>query len=387
MSITINSSPSANASVHDALYHVVTSTNIAQPNFKYVFDVYINSVQVARVKLFQDVTTSKGIFNAEKIIRNYVLSSFSPSTTATSFRYTTNNIRLSYEVKYGEEYGGTTYTNLTTATYTVWNYYNDAFTTPNAYLIASYSYKWLTNRTTYESLFDDAFFVSFLSDSDSKNLRLRVKLYDSTGAVLSTTTGNNVLCNRLTILDLSPTGINAYMPTTIIDDIDYAYGVQVYDGTTYSDEIYIKITCNTRFTPVNLYFLNQLGGYDTFAFRLVNKRNDSVERKSYQKLNWTYSSGSMVRYNSSNVMNAGTVDFGVNRSVAIKLSSDYIPIADNNWLRELIASPEVYMLKNGFFYPVEIKTTTWEEKIAVADKLVQFNLEIDLGLKINSQYR
>ena len=387
MSITVNSSPNADASIHDALYHVVTSTNIAQPNFKYVFDVYVNSVQIARVKLFQDVTTSKGIFNAEKIIRNYITNYFLPTTSLTSFKYTSNNIRLSYEIKYGEEYGGTTYTNLTSATYTVWNYYNDAFTLPNAYLISSYSYKWLTNRTSFESIYDDPVFVSFLSDSDSKNLKLKVTVYDSSWTALTDVTGPYVLCNRFTILDLCPAAINAYMTSVIDTETDYGYGVQVYDGTTYSDEIRFVITCNARFTPVNIYFLNQLGGYDSFAFRLVNKRTDSFEHKSFQKLDWTYSSGSMVRYNSSNVINAGSVDYGIDKSVSLKLSSDYISIADNNWLRELIASPEVYMLKNNFFYPVVIKSTTWEEKIAVADKMVQFNLDIDLGKKFNSQYR
>jgi hypothetical protein len=71
----------------------------------------------------------------------------------------------------------------------------------------------------------------------------------------------------------------------------------------------------------------------------------------------------------------------------MKLSSDYINISDYNWLRELIESPEIYLLKNGYYYPVTITGTTWEEKIEVADKMVNFTLDIDLGKKYNSQSR
>lgn len=389
MAITVNSSPASYSSGQDALYHVVTSTNVAQPNFKYVFDVYVAAALVARVKLFPDPTTSKGIFNAEKIVRNYFAAYFGLDNSLTTFNYTTNNIKLDYEIKYGEEYGGTTYTNLVTATYTVANYYNDLFTDPYLSQLSSTSYRWLTNRgLNTEASYNDPLYVPFLSDSDSKNLRLRVRVYNEAGTVLSTTTGANVLCSRLTMLDLCGIAVDDYLlgAGAIITADTYSYGVSVYDGTTYSDEIKIKQVCNARFTPVNITFLNQLGGYESFYFRLVNKRTDNFDRKSYQKLDYTYSSGNMVPIINSTV-NAGGVNYAVSKTATMRLSSDYITIAENNWLRELIASTDVYLTYNNYFYPVLIKSSTWEEKVNVADKMVQFNLDVDFGKSFNSQYR
>ena len=52
MAITIKSSPGAYSSANKGLYHVVTSSNSTQPNFKFVFDVLINNITIASIKLF-----------------------------------------------------------------------------------------------------------------------------------------------------------------------------------------------------------------------------------------------------------------------------------------------------------------------------------------------
>jgi len=79
MAITVQSSPSAFSSAHDALYHVVTSSNVANSNFKYVFDLSIGGNLVATIKAFPD-TGGYGIFDASPIVRNYFDSGFNPAT-------------------------------------------------------------------------------------------------------------------------------------------------------------------------------------------------------------------------------------------------------------------------------------------------------------------
>ncbi len=98
MAITVNSTPESYASAHDDLWFVATSTNVAQSNFKFVFDVYINSVQVARVKQYPDPTSSKGYFNAGNIVRNYLSSYFKPNSTQTLFSYDGDDIYVNYEI-------------------------------------------------------------------------------------------------------------------------------------------------------------------------------------------------------------------------------------------------------------------------------------------------
>lgn len=124
MAITINSTPESYPSAQDDLYFVATSTNATQAGFKYVFDVLINSTIVARIKLFPDPATAKGIFNAGGVVRDYLSSYFKPNTTQTAFSYTGNDLYIGYEVRFGEEYGGITYTNLASGNYKAFNFVN-----------------------------------------------------------------------------------------------------------------------------------------------------------------------------------------------------------------------------------------------------------------------
>jgi len=96
MAITINSIPEQYASLHDELWFVVDSTNKASTNFKYVFDVYVDSVLIARIKQFPDVTSTKGIFNAGNIMRNYAQSYFIPNTSQILFSGSNNNLYKEY---------------------------------------------------------------------------------------------------------------------------------------------------------------------------------------------------------------------------------------------------------------------------------------------------
>ncbi len=94
MAITVNSIPEQYASLHDDLWFVATSTNVASSNFKYVFDIYVDAVLVARIKQFPDVISNKGIFNAGNIMRNYAQSYFIPNAATTLFSGSNDNIFL-----------------------------------------------------------------------------------------------------------------------------------------------------------------------------------------------------------------------------------------------------------------------------------------------------
>ena len=64
-----------------------------------------------------------------------------------------------------------------------------------------------------------------------------------------------------------------------------------------------------------------------------------------------------------------------------------ISAANYNWLRELIGSPEVYMYQNGYYFPVIIKTSNWEQKIKYSDKMNVLELDVEYSRKLNGQFR
>jgi len=133
MAITINSSPDIYSSLHAPLWFVLSSTNTAQTNFKYVCDVYVGGNLVARLKSFPQPVSSKGIFNVAPVVRNYWASYFKPDIiTPSAFSYTGSDIYVDYELKFGEEYGGTTYLDLITTSKFGYNYIQDYLYTPTS---------------------------------------------------------------------------------------------------------------------------------------------------------------------------------------------------------------------------------------------------------------
>jgi hypothetical protein len=132
-----------------------------------------------------------------------------------------------------------------------------------------------------------------------------------------------------------------------------------------------------------------LGGFDSFGFRLINKQSREFTRNQYQRNVWQYDNGStsMKMFDTYRRMNPSVVTNASQMSVTYKLRSDLISAANFNWLRELIGSPEVYMFQNGFYFPVNIRTNNWEQKIKYLDKTNVLELDVEYSRKLNGQFR
>ena len=380
MAITVVQSPEAKASLHDDLWHIVTSNNTGNSGFKYVFDVYVSSALVARIKSFPDPSEDCGIFNAGNIVRNYWASYFKPNTTQTAFSCSTSGIFVAYTIKYGEEYGGTLYTNLATANYEAFNYYNPIFRDWSSSYLSQYIGKWLTSRdrNNLEVGYSERLYASWLNYGFPDVLQSLKVTVD--GGAEQTGTGN--FTSALQIFDVSPAAINAYFASTVIPSTATSYKVRINSG----DYLTIKIVCN-RYEVETLHFLNSLGGYDTMTFRLVNREERTASRQSYQRPGWELASDAISRYDANKKMYAGSVNHAISQNVSFILISDYLTETDHNWLKDLIMSPEVYLEKSGYYYPVTIGTNNWAEKVKVADKMFNLTIEVLYSRSVNSQFR
>jgi hypothetical protein len=395
MAITVNSIPEQYASLHDDLWFVVDSTNKASSNFKYVFDVYVDATLVARIKQFPDITSTKGIFNAGNIMRNYAQSYFKPGPIQNLFNGGGNDIYKEYTIKYGEEYGGTTYTNLLEQTYVAFNFYYPDFYDPaqSPTYYKSYLNKWLTNRDTsnIECAFTDKLHIGYMTASGvTTNVYPSVQLYNENGTTSGSavTTGTDPR-DTFSLLDISPSGINGWYESTVIPSTAYAYGIKLHNGTSFGPEVKVKLVCNPNYSPVALHFLNQLGGYDTMHFRLVNKESRQTESKQYEGNKYRYNSSAtaMRTYDDYKRINPGATKYVVEHSTMYKLRSNYLNVTDYNWLAELIQSPEVYFEQGGYYYPIVTMTSNWEEKKRISDKMFNLELDVQIANKKYSQFR
>ena len=109
----INYAPSYLQGVYNPIIWSVTSNQIAQPNFSYVFDVYINGTFEIRLKVKPN-PSGAGMIDVSQICQSYLKNDRIPETVinTTTFLHLfadNTNSSLHLLVKAGEEYGGILY--------------------------------------------------------------------------------------------------------------------------------------------------------------------------------------------------------------------------------------------------------------------------------------
>lgn len=382
MAITIASVPASYTSAHDALWHVVTSDNSTQSNFKYVFDILIGGSIIATTKVYP-TDSGVGVIDVAPFIRNYFANGFNDDGSG-FVRHADGFLHVDYTIRYGEEYNFTTYSNLTSGSYKGWNFSLDPFRTP----LTTYENKFLTSRdrTQAEVVSGETFLITYFNSDLATSLTATIQNLNEDGTNNgSAATGSNFLPSAVhgIILDLSPTGVNAYLGTTKVTASTYAYRVSIG-----SDSIVITQTCAPRFTPVQIIFQNQYGGYDQMAFRLLSRQSRNMERKTYTRGNYELTaSNTMAFKDSSNIMYGGSRAFATSVDYSYSVISDYLSIADYNLGAQLLASNEVYFAFGGNYYPIVFTGTTWQEKNNNSDKMFNYELSFNLGIRQFSQFK
>lgn len=383
MAITIESIPASYSSAHDALWFVVSSDNVGLTNFKYVFDIQINSATVASFKVYPDAN-NLGIIDFGPIVRNYFTSKFNDDGSGL-VRYADGFLHVDYTIRYGEEYNGVTYPNLTSGAYKGWNFSLDPFRTP----MTTYENKFLTSRdrTSAKVVQGESFLITYFNSDLASSLTATIQNLNDDGSNNgSASTGSNFLPSAVhgIILDLSPASINAYLGTTKVTASTYAYRVSIG-----ADSIIITQTCAPRFTPVQIIFQNQFGGYDQFAFRLLSRQSKKMERKTYTRSGYEINTTTktMDFKDSSNVFYGGSRSFTTGIDYSYSVISDYLTIDDYNLGSQLLASNEIYFQYGGNYYPVIFAGTNWQEKNNSSDKIFNYELSFDLGIKQYSQFK
>jgi len=379
MAITIQSSPTAFSSAHDALYHVVTSSNVANSNFKYVFDLSIGGNLVSTIKAFPD-SGGYGIFDASPIVRNYFDSGFNPNTS-TVLQNASTGLFCNYTIAYGEEYGGVTYPNLTTiSTYYGWNYSADPF----GNTLGDYANKFVTSRdkTNLEVISGEKLFMTYMNTAGTGVMASIQKITSNGTNDGSASVGATLSTSNTLLLDLSPTAINTYLGSSFITSTTYGYQV-----TVGSDTITITQVVAPKWTPMLITFLNQYGGYETFGFRLLSRQQKKFNRSTYKVNEFVRSGSNMINKSGANVFYGGVQSFAGVVDYSYLVVSDYLNVKDYNVGSQLLASPEAYLHLNGSYYPIVMRVTDWAEKNLTSDKNFNYELTFDLSIKQAIQYR
>lgn len=405
MAIQIKATPVNYASINDNLVYVAyEGTKAADPvtyvDYKYVADVYISGVMKARLKVYPDPVTLMGVFNIDKIARTF-LNEIILGINAIDFAaYSAGALDyyIPVVIKFGEEYGGTLYTDLTVDTsrnyYNHYNVMNTAFDTQLRNFNGRVTNGPLTRYLTFGRV---SLVPYFFQTADT--YVCTVKTYNATGALIATHTANYVVtdANSIYVFDFGANGIGVLTGGSGITGSTAYYTVQIGAGAdTFTMVHYCegRYSVNNITSPYLIHFINQFGGFETLEFPKVSRKTYDIERHTYiQKDYRVDGAGSVNRSNpNGNVMYGSVKTYASLFTPKMKLTTEILSDEQYRWLRELVYSPVVYFEDqngegDGYRIPVQIEATNYEEVKFVNDKITCLQIDINFGKQLNTQFQ
>jgi len=380
--MTITYYPPALASVHDDLVFTVTDPHTADPvtypNYKFIADVYVNGAQVARLKKAPNPTTLVGVFDVAPVVRNYLQAIFAPTAALQSFELGQGQFYVDLQVRFGEEYGFTSFYNLAdSTTQKVYNNYNRQLFGDDSSLEGKPD-NVITNMP-FASVFlnQDYSFISYFPTTTSG---VTVDITPDNGSLFSTSiTPSTAYFGQ--VLNVAPNIINALSAGKINAGTSY-YTVSI-GGESYR----YNIICEPLYEMFELHWLNQYGGYDSKLFTKVSRNTVNVQRSSFGVLPYTVDGSGAVSYYTGDVYNETVRNYANQFTEKLTLNSNFLTDAEYEWLYDLLVSTQVFIYMNGFFKSVVITDNNYEIKKRVNDNLTNLTLTIDMGKQMNAQYR
>jgi hypothetical protein len=397
MSITSLINPSGEISVQDDLWHIASSDNSGQTDFKFVFDVFVNGLQLVRTKVFPDPTNGKGYFNASNVVRNEITFDWFTPVSSVQPEYllsqpsTSGQIAQTYNIRVGEDYSGITTLNMASGNVKAYNWIPPVFKRRQQ-TISTFDGKYLTNRPKSAKVkLGDKLMIPF-KGVVGESYVLRFRTYNAANALIATTSTSTSLSitssNNFLQLDIGSDALNASAGATPITESVAYYDVYfVVGGTTESESFRVYLTCDNRYTPVNLHFVNAFGMFETACFNKSSRLSMDVERKGFEQRDYSFGASSVSYYDANKVYRESKINYGSKTNHSYRLTMDYPTDAEYQWLSELIVSPQIYMELDGSYYPVSIKTNNYEYSKHQNNQLRAFEIEVDVNQTRNGYRR
>lgn len=390
MAIVIETAPPTNASVNNEMLFVVfesvkTADPVTYPDYRYVADIYVDEVFVAREIVRPEPLYKRGVLDISKILQSSATYGFSAASNSVDYYPGIN-----YRVKFGEEYAYTTYTNLTvdSARIAFEAYKPKAFLSNSTTLFSSQggiisnmpSTVYVNRSQPWELL------PFYWNVSGTPGLGYFHNLRDEAGNIIQQTlldpSGGLLAANRIRQFNIGTGAISnaAGVYATINIPITGAL-IQT-----------IRYIDDCRFTPRTLVWLNPYGAYDSQSFGLVNKKTIAIEKKSFQQLDYRINPSGVVSYQSNNVMYGSKRGYATTAQTKLNLTSHLLNDAEYKWLSELFLSPEVYIYMNGsesevdgYFLPVTITQNNYDYNTYKNSRLTPLKFEIEYSDHFNAQ--
>lgn len=130
-----------------------------------------------------------------------------------------------------------------------------------------------------------------------------------------------------------------------------------------------QITDECRYTPTNVVFKNKFGCFENIT--MFKKRTDTLTVNKKQFKN-NYVSGGTYDISKHQIK-----DLNVIGNEKVKLNTGFQTEAENELIKQLLLSDDVYFYENSSFVPVRITSSSQEFKTRTNDTVINYTLEFD----------
>ena len=388
---------------YNELVHVFSSTNVLQPKFKFIVDIYNGVVAPPsykfRLLISPEPIYNYGVADVHRLIEGFLSSDLGDETATTGITTNPNSI-YNYRIDVGEQYEVAGVITDFPSLFSTSNILaiNSALTRNefidfdfNDYLTNTSNDNFLTRSPLTQKIGEADFGWLYLLPFDANNPdAVEIKTYDSSGVLL----GTWKIDNTTSFFTDAEKHLKFPSGTKNLNQIDNSFlslGVQpIITSNTAKYEIRLlnnisapiskTMTFNIdkpcKYPQQRLIFLNSLGGFDAFNFNLVSTTSFDLERKFYKK--------NPNRLTATDYLYKRTdrekIQYFTKSTKKMKLTSDWISEEESEWLRELVESPEIYLQTDkGLEAISNIAAKTYENKTDVKDKLFNLEVEIEFG--------
>lgn len=247
---------------------------------------------------------------------------------------------------------------------------------------------------------NDSSWLYFTTSEDEAPTHLTVKSYDANDTLLSTETIENphdaaIAVNAFTHrkyqymrvvtgrADLNAVDASYKSATNIVDPDAVYYTVQLRGVSSVQSELvtyYIDQHCS-KYSPIRLHWLNELGGFDSFNFILKSVEGTEIDRKDFVKQHHVWDNGTWSYTQASR----GRTDYSVEYEDNLILNADYMTEAEAVWMKSLFTSPVVYMESGTDLIAVNVRKRNYTKMTTINDKLKQYDIELGYSLTEHRQ--
>jgi hypothetical protein len=423
MAVTITNTFNDVVALQKPLVLTASSTNTSEPKFRYVMTVDVNGVEVVKVK--QQANQNDYVhFDLYQIIKDYFETKYLDGGTEIHKIITTvdgDDTALFVELNVYEEYATSSTTDPTE--YPSTGNDTDSFLAINSTfqftdgvtptLAGVYEFnndtteiQWLTNMPTRLKTRPGEYQTAAILASDfrgavSTSLRYSITFYEADGTQISTANitrttigmanfvATKSAVNAGVLYQFIPIGYQnledqsfdtSIRPSTQANLAYYTINIFDNSGDYITKTYRFDIAECSRYTPIQLAWVNSLGAWDYYTFELASLKKLNIQRETFRKPFGNWGAGATYTYSQ---YESGDTIYKIEADKQYTVNSDWLNDSDFEWLQELLMSKEVqFVNENGDFTPVIITDTDYEFKQDVNNKLNNLQLTFKLGHKI-----